>query len=139
MQKAFVSLDFLLSYGSVLLLNRYTDQISNFFLFSFLLSVKKLRIHCLFWVPDRKFLTGQRQITRRVAFCFGQAAALAAAVLQDVSSSVHPVLWITQDRNNVKHITDRLFTESQKRELTVVWGKILGHVFVRCGLKEKGE
>lgn len=38
------------------------------------------------------FLTWQRQVARRIALCFGQAAVFAAAVLQDVSSRVHPVL-----------------------------------------------
>uniref|UniRef100_A0A3B5QFH5 Uncharacterized protein n=1 Tax=Xiphophorus maculatus TaxID=8083 RepID=A0A3B5QFH5_XIPMA len=49
-----------------------------------------------------RLLTRQRQIPRWVAFCFGQAAVLTAAVLQDVSSRRHSVLWIT---HNVKHAT----------------------------------
>jgi len=91
----------------------------------------------LFSVPDRGFLTGQRQITRWVALWFGQAAVFTAAVLQDVSSGMHPVLWITQDNNNVKHITDRLFTKCQMRKLTVIWRKRVCHVLGCCGLEEK--
>lgn len=61
----------------------------------------------------RRFLTRQRQIPHWVAFCFGQAAVLTAAVLQDVSSRRHSVLWIT---HNVKHATVSLFADGQMQK-----------------------
>lgn len=88
--------------------------------------------------PDRRFLTGQGQITRWVTLCFGQAAVFTAAVLQDVPSRMHPVLWITQDSNNVKHVTNCPYAESQVNKLTVVWRKRFHYVLGRCALRGNG-
>lgn len=43
--------------------------------------------------PGGGFLTWQRQVALWVALRLGQTAVLAAAVLQDLSSGMQPVLW----------------------------------------------
>lgn len=106
----FVKTWFALSFHRKVQVQSLRNDTSFIFITSSLIKRILVRAFFLFFVPDGKSLTWQRQITWWVTLCFGQATVFTDAVLQNVSSRMHPVLWIpTKSRMSslsLKHITD---------------------------------